>query len=145
MPTNSGSEPAHQKLNEPEGAPSESEYVDRVRASLSDFSVSEKAETDARAALAALEGLFNFDVDVPTESDVPGGRLAKDAVRRMIRWYLLHLSRQMTAFAHAVTHLEALTVKQVARLEQDSVNLRERTDWLEERLERLERGGSAQT
>jgi hypothetical protein len=145
MPTNSGSEPAHQKLNEPKGTPSGSDDIDRVRAALKGFAVSDDAETDAGAALAALEGLSDFDVDVPTESDVPGGRLAKDAVRRVIRWYLLHLSRQMTAFAHAVTHLEAIMVKQAARLEQDSVNLQERVDRLEERLERLERGGSART
>jgi hypothetical protein len=145
MPSNSGSEPAHQKLNEPEGASSGSAYGDRVRASLKGFAVSEEAETGAGAALAAVEGLADFDVDVPTESDVPGGRLAKDAIRRVVGWYLLHLSRQMTAFAHAVTHLEAITIKQVYRLEQDSVNLHRRADRLEERLERLERGGSART
>jgi hypothetical protein len=144
MPANSVSEPARGKLNDPEGV-SASNYAERVRASLKGFEMSGDGRTDAGAALLAVENLSNFDVDVPTDSEVPGGRLAKDAVRRATRWYLLHLNRQMTAFAHAVVHLEAITLEQAIRLERDSLNLQERVDRLEERLERLERGESLDT
>jgi hypothetical protein len=127
-----------------EGVPAEAAYVDRVRAAAQWFRQQVDDETDPGPALAAVEGLSDIDVDVPTESGVPGGRLAKDSVRRAIRWYLLHLSRQMTAFAHAVSHLEGIIVRRTDRLEQDLASLRRRIEQLEERLDRVERGGPGQ-
>jgi len=143
MPPGSDSQRTPQETDR-EGVPAETAYPDRVRAAAQWFGQQVDDETDARLALAAVEGLSDIDVDVPTESGVPGGRLAKDAVRRAMRWYLLHLSRQMTAFAHAVARLEGIVVQRTDRLEQDVEGLRRRIEQLEERLDRAERGGPDQ-
>jgi hypothetical protein len=143
MPPRPDSERTPQESDR-EGAPAEAAYVDRVRAAAQRLGQQVDDETDPRSALAAVEGLSNIDVDVPTESAVPGGRLAKDTVRTAIRWYLLHLSSQMTAFAHAVAHLEGIIVQRTGQLEQDVVSLRRRIEQLEERLDRVEKGGPGQ-
>ncbi len=140
MSSGPGSErPSHRA--DLEDVPAEAAYVDRVRAAARWFGRQVDDETNAGLALAAVEGLSNIDVDVPTDSEVPGGRLAKDTVRRAIRWYLLHLSRQMTAFAHAVAHLEGIIVERSDQMEQNMVSLRQRIERLEEYIDRVERGG----
>jgi hypothetical protein len=140
MPSGPDSERTPQQAGRGD-VPSDETYVDRVRASARWFDRQVDDGTTAGPALAAVEDLSNIDVDVPTGSDVPGGRLAKETVRRAIRWYLLHLSRQMTAFAHAVAHLEGIILDRTDQLEQDVITLRERVDRLEERIDRVEKGG----
>ncbi|HEX4539303.1 MAG TPA: hypothetical protein VH112_03585 [Acidimicrobiales bacterium] len=70
-----------------------------------------------RAVLEVAERSSHVDVDVPVRSNIPGGQLAKGALRKMMWWYLDYLADQLTRFGSATTRLLDLLDDRVSELE----------------------------
>jgi len=117
-------------------------YLDRVRDLVDRLAVHDADDTDARAALSAVDALAIIDIDAPTVSRIPAARLVKKAVKQLVAWYLRYFGRQLAAFGEAVSHLGGILVDRTDRLESGTVQIRAELARLADRVERLEGGGS---
>ena len=75
----------------------------------------EKAAFDAVLDLA--ERSSSVDIEVPVRSNMPGGSLAKGALRKMMWWYLDYVAQQLTRFSSATTRLLRILDDRLSRLE----------------------------
>jgi hypothetical protein len=116
-------------------------YLEQVRAAARRLSVGPSVTSDARAALEAVDELAIIDVDVPTTSRKPIGRIAKEAIKRLISWYLRYLGAQISALGQSVAHLGTCLLDRTERLEDEAATLRADVERLKSRLDQLERGG----
>ncbi|HEY1633426.1 MAG TPA: hypothetical protein VGF64_01610 [Acidimicrobiales bacterium] len=70
-----------------------------------------------RAVLEVAERSSHVDVEVPVLSNIPGGQLAKGALRKLMWWYLDYVADQLTRFGSATTRLLQMLDDRVSRLE----------------------------
>lgn len=75
---------------------------------------------DAASVLAAVERTAFVDVDVPTESGLPGGPVLKRALRKGMAWYLRYLAQQSSAFNAAAVRALRNADERLTTLEQMS-------------------------
>jgi hypothetical protein len=92
-------------------------YLEKVRAAARRLGVTKAGNDDAREAMRAVEELADIDLAVPTASTYPGGRQAKEAIRRLVGWYLSYFGKQVLAFGYAVSHLGAVLLERTEQLE----------------------------
>src|SRR5205807_4991586 len=59
----------------------------------------------------------HVDVEVPVRSNIPGGQVAKGALRKLMWWYLDYVADQLTRFGSATTRLLNILDNRVSRLE----------------------------
>jgi hypothetical protein len=119
-------------------------YLESVRAAARRLGVRDPDTSDAKAAVEAVEELSVIDVDVPTASRRPAGRLVKVAVSRLVGWYLRYLGGQVTALGQAVTHMGWTLLDRTERLERQSAELQAEVARLAARIGDLESGSPAQ-
>lgn len=81
------------------------QYVEKVRAAVNRLGVRGAGPDPSRDALADLEDLLPLDADPPTASRNSAGRFVKAAVKRLVRWHVAYLARQVTAVGEAVLRL----------------------------------------
>jgi SAM-dependent methyltransferase len=75
-------------------------------------------ETGAFGALLEVaERSARVDTEVPVRSNVPGGQLAKGAIRKLTWWYLDYVADQLTRFGSATTRLLHILDDRVSQLE----------------------------
>ena len=74
----------------------------------------------AAAALEAAERTAFIDVDVPTESGLPGGPVLKKSLRKVMAWYLRYLAQQSSAFNAAAVRALRATDERLTTLERTS-------------------------
>lgn len=84
------------------------------------FSPAAATGDDAASVLAAAERTAFVDVDVPTESGLPGGPVLKKALRKGMAWYLRYLAQQTSAFNAAAVRALRSTDGRLRALEQAS-------------------------
>jgi hypothetical protein len=113
-------------------------YLERVRDQARRLSVRDRDGTDAGAALEALEDLADIDIDVPTASRIRAAVLVKQAIKRLIGWYLGYFGRQLAAFGQAVAHLCEMMLRRIVAVEDSTQRLQGEVRRLEERVARLE-------
>lgn len=116
-------------------------YLARIRDVAGRLAVRDPHGDDARAALDALDELAVIDVDAPTASRVRAARLVKEAVKRLVAWYLRYFGRQLTAFGQGVSNVGAILIDRTERLEGATSDLEAKVAHLAERVDRLEQGG----
>jgi SAM-dependent methyltransferase len=73
-----------------------------------------------RAVLDVAERFSHVDVEVPVRSNIPGGQVAKGAIRKMMWWYLDYVADQLTRFGSATTRLLHILDDRVGELEEAS-------------------------
>ena len=84
------------------------------------FAPAASGGSDAASVLAAAERTAFVDVDVPTESGIPGGPVLKKALRKGMAWYLRYLAQQTSAFNAAAVRALRSTDERLTALEQTS-------------------------
>lgn len=87
-----------------------------------------------RSHVAAIAARSQVDLDVPTASNVLGGQQAKTGIKRMLTWYLRHITGQLSELGGALTRFATATATEVERLDTDVSGLRERVAELERLL-----------
>ncbi len=92
-------------------------YLERVRRATRRLSSPDLPAGDVRAAIGATADAAAFNVDAPTASARPVGRLAKQAVKRAVRWYMRYLSEQLVDFGRAVLRTAEALADRVELLE----------------------------
>lgn len=112
-------------------------YVDQVRRATHRVGSPDLAPGDARGAIGAAAELVGFDVDAPIWSARPEGRLAKQAIKRAVRWYLRYLADQLTDFGQAVIKAADAVTGRVESLEEATRTTDMRLDALERRIAAL--------
>jgi hypothetical protein len=70
-----------------------------------------------RAVLEVAERSSHVDVEVPVRSNIPGGQLAKGALRKLMWWYLDYVADQLTRFGSATSRLLHILDDRVSQLE----------------------------
>lgn len=88
---------------------------------------------DIRHAAVLLERQASIDLEVPTASRVPGVRLVKGALKKLMIWYLRFLAAQITAFGQATARFGVTVASRIDELEAEVAELRERVAQLERR------------
>jgi hypothetical protein len=120
-------------------------YLDRVRDAARRLGVGPAAlANDARAAVEGVAELSMIDIDIPTYSRRPVGRLAKEAIKRGISWYLRYIGVQISALGQSVAHMGTCLLDRTERLEDQAAGLRAEIARLSDRLDEFERGGRDQ-
>jgi hypothetical protein len=114
-------------------------YLDRIRRVTARLAAMEAPHDDARAALLVVQDHTTIDVEVPTASRFRGGTLLKTAVKRLIRFYLTYVTRQVGLLGHAMVRFGEALVERTERLEQSTAAVEDRVDALERRVQGLER------
>lgn len=117
-------------------------YLERIRRATAALAVRQGADGDARAALADVEDAATVDIDAPTASARPAGRVAKDMTKRLVGWYVGYVGRQVSVLGHATARLGALLLERTEALEAATDRLGAEVERLAARVERLERDGS---
>lgn len=84
------------------------------------FAPAASTGSDAASVLAAAERTAFVDVDVPTESGLPGGPVLKKALRKGMAWYLRYLAQQTSAFNAAAVRALRNADERLTTLEQSS-------------------------
>lgn len=74
-------------------------------------------ERETAEALRHLESLSHLDIEVPTASNIPGGRPVKQVLRRLMAWYLEYLAAQLNRFMASTVRVLRLMEERVAALE----------------------------
>ncbi|HEX6476072.1 MAG TPA: hypothetical protein VF005_02265 [Acidimicrobiales bacterium] len=69
------------------------------------------------AFLTVAERSSRVDTEVPVRSNIPGGQVAKGAIRRLTWWYLDYVADQLTRFGSATTRLVRILDERLSRLE----------------------------
>lgn len=82
------------------------------------FSPAPTSGSDAASLIAAAERTAFVDVDVPTESGLPGGPVLKKALRKGMAWYLRYLAQQTSAFNAAAVRALRSADERLTALEQ---------------------------
>jgi hypothetical protein len=119
--------------------------LDRVRDAARRLGVGPSSlANDARAAVEGVAELSMIDVDVPTYSRKPVGRLAKEAIKRGLSWYLRYVGAQISALGLSVAHMGTCLLDRTERLEDQTAGLRADIARLSARLDQFERGGRDQ-
>lgn len=101
----------------PDFPPGTLAYLERVRRATRRLSSPDLPVGDVRAAIGATADAAAFNVDAPTASARPEGRLAKQAVKRAVRWYMRYLSEQLADFGRAVLRTAEALADRVELLE----------------------------
>lgn len=84
------------------------------------FAPAASSGSDAASVLAAAERTAFVDVDVPTESGIPGGPVLKKALRKGMAWYLRYLAQQTSAFNAAAVRALRSADERLEALERSS-------------------------
>jgi hypothetical protein len=113
-------------------------YLDRIRRATARLAATEAPRDDARAALGIVQEHANIDVEVPTASRFRAGMLLKSAVKRLIRFYVTYVTRQVGLLGQAMVRFGEALVERTERLEQSSGAVEDRVGELERRVEGLE-------
>jgi hypothetical protein len=115
-------------------------YLAQIRGAMS--RLGRRADADDHgvpAALADVEDAATIDIEVPTASQRRAGRVVKQVIKKLTRWYLRYLAQQTTVLGRATLRLGAALAQQADRLEDTTSGLVDEVARLRERVERLER------
>jgi glycosyltransferase involved in cell wall biosynthesis len=93
---------------------------------------------DVRAALARLAEVADIDVDVPTQSRRPPGRVLKQSVKTLTAWYFRYLGQQTAALGDAIARLGTDLADRADDLADQQAALTARVTMLEDRVKSLE-------
>jgi hypothetical protein len=112
--------------------------IARIRAIAAKLGATQVEPGDIRHAALLLERQATIDLEVPTASRVPGVHLVKQAVKKLMMWYLRFLAAQMTAFGHATAKFGVTVASRMdehaSRIDQLEAEIAQ----LQARLDRLE-------
>lgn len=106
-------------------------YLERARQAAASRGVPAEPSARARRALELVDETATVNADVPTMSRRRWGGPVKAAVGRLVRWYMVHLSDQVTELGASVAWFGHSMVDYVAALEEEVSELRSRVAELE--------------
>lgn len=104
----------------------------RIRAAAARLAAGEYRPDDLRHGALLLERQATIDLHVPTASRVPGVSLVKQALKKLMIWYLRYLGHQITAFGQATARFGVTVANRVEGVEADLADLQARVDRLED-------------
>jgi hypothetical protein len=109
--------------------------VARIRAIAAKLGATRVEPGDIRHAALLLERQATIDLQVPTASRVPGVHFVKQALKKLMIWYLRFLAAQVSAFGQATARFGVTVASRIDELDAEVAQLRARVD----RLDRLDR------
>jgi hypothetical protein len=115
-------------------------YLATVRQATARIARRDPGADRARDALALLGDVVEIDTDVPTRSARPLVGLVKQAVKRLVGWYLRYLGDQVTVLGRSTHALGAALVDDGERRDAELGDLRRRVAELADRVDQLESG-----
>lgn len=92
-------------------------YLARVRAAAARLAVAEGDRDDVRSAALLLEQQAVIEVDVPVAGRGLPQRLVKQAVRKLIGWYVRFLGHQVGVLGQAAARLGLTVAERLDRME----------------------------
>jgi hypothetical protein len=92
-------------------------YLARVRLAAARLAVTEGVRDDVRSAALLLEQQAVIDVDPPVASRALPQRLVKQAVRKLIGWYVRFLGHQVGVLGQASARLGMAVAERLDRME----------------------------
>ena len=105
--------------------------IARIRGAASRLAASSIEPGDIRHAALLLERSATIDLQVPTASRVPGVRIVKRVLKKLMIWYLRFLAAQVTAFGQATARFGTTVASRIDELEAEVEELRARVARLE--------------
>ncbi len=92
-------------------------YVAHVRTAVARLAVTEGGRDDVRSAALLLEQEAVIDVEVPVASRTLPQRLVKQAVRKLVGWYVRFLGHQVGVLGQATARLGLAVAERLDRIE----------------------------
>ena len=92
-------------------------YLARVRTAATRLSVTEGDRDDVRSAALLLEQHAVIDVEAPVASRALPQRLVKQAVRKLVGWYVRFLGHQVGVLGQATARLGLAVAERLDRME----------------------------
>lgn len=115
-------------------------YLGRVRRLAAARSLPATLEGRVGRALDTVEEASRIDVTPPVISSRRMGRVMKEGVGTLVRFYMIHLADQVTDLGNSVSWMGRSLADYVSHLESEVTSLRAQVDDLEERVRQLEEG-----
>ena len=117
-------------------------YLARIRTAAARFAVTQGVQDDVRSAALLLEQQAVIEVDVPVASRTLPQRLVKQAVRKLVGWYVRYLGHQVGILGQATARFAAVVAERLDRVEAAQTSATEaqaaRIAALESRIAELE-------
>lgn len=104
----------------------------RIRSAAARLAAGEYRPDDLRHGALLLERQATIDLQVPTASRVPGVSLVKQALKKLMIWYLRYLGHQISAFGQATARFGVTVANRVESVEADLAELQARVARLEQ-------------
>ena len=92
-------------------------YLARVRTAAARLAVTEGGRDDVRSAALLLEQQAVIDVEVPVASRTLPQRLVKQAVRKLVGWYVRFLGHQVGILGQATGRFALVVAERLDRME----------------------------
>lgn len=92
-------------------------YLAHVRTAIARLAVTEGGRDDVRSAALLLEQEAVIDVEVPVASRTLPQRLVKQAVRKLVGWYVRFLGHQVGVLGQATARLGLAVAERLDRME----------------------------
>jgi hypothetical protein len=92
-------------------------FVARVKAATGRLAVTEGGRDDVRSAALLLEQQATIDVEAPVASRTLPQRLVKQAVRKLVGWYVRFLGHQVGILGQATGRFALAVAERLDRLE----------------------------
>ena len=105
--------------------------IARIRSVAAKLGATKVMPGDIRHAALLLERQATIDLEVPTASRVPGVHLVKQALKKLMIWYLRFLAAQVSAFGQATARFGVTVASRIDELEAEVSELRDRVARLE--------------
>jgi glycosyltransferase involved in cell wall biosynthesis len=128
----------------PQLSPADVGYLSEIRGALRRLGRRDETEGDpVHAALVDLGDAADIDIDVPTASRRQEAAVLKQGIKKLTGWYLRYLAQQTTVLGQATLRLGTALAYRAERVEDTTTGLLDEVARLRERVERLERAGTA--
>jgi hypothetical protein len=92
-------------------------YLARVRTAAARLGITEGGQDDVRSAALLLEQQAVIDVEVPVAARTLPQRLVKQAVRKLVGWYVRFLGHQVGILGQATARLGLVVAERLDRME----------------------------
>ncbi|HET9075874.1 MAG TPA: hypothetical protein VFN68_02995 [Acidimicrobiales bacterium] len=114
-------------------------YLSRVRRLAADLGLPPTPAARVVQAIGLVDDTAQVNADAPTQSNRAAGRYLKTGIGVLVRWYMLHLSGQVSNLGGSVSWMGRALYDYTAGLESEVTRLRAEVDELRSRVDQMAR------
>jgi len=114
-------------------------YLDRVRKAARRLSVGAAGDPEARTVLEELRSAAALDLEPPVTAGSARVRAAKEAIRRLVGWYMRYVGQQVVVLGQTTARLGEILVDRADEVDEAVAALRSEVADVRRRLDGLER------